>query len=149
MFLPLPIFWALFDQQVTSSLVIKTTPIPPFSLSPVLHFLLAFLPTSAHPHHSNFFFPSFFLVYFPSFTFFHPLSSLPHSVPHFTFLQNHPPLQGSRWTLQAVRMNGQLGSISIKPDQMQALNPILILVCIPLFEIIVYPIAAKVHLLQK
>jgi dipeptide/tripeptide permease len=57
--------------------------------------------------------------------------------------------QGSRWTLQAVRMNGQLGSISIKPDQMQALNPILILVCIPLFEIIVYPIAAKVHLLQK
>ncbi len=65
-----------------------------------------------------------------------------------------PPLplihvQGSRWTLQAVRMNGKLGSISIQPDQMQALNPILILVFIPIFEIAVYPLFGKCRLLKK
>ena len=58
-------------------------------------------------------------------------------------------MQGSRWTLQALRMNGQLGELQIQPDQMQALNPILILVFIPIFEIIIYPLFAKCHLLKK
>lgn len=51
--------------------------------------------------------------------------------------------QASRWTLQAVRMNGQLGSIIIKPDQIQVINPILVLVFIPVFEYIVYPVLKK------
>lgn len=61
----------------------------------------------------------------------------------------HTTAQGSRWTLQAVRMNGQLGQLQIQPDQMQALNPILILVFIPIFEIIIYPLFAKCHLFKR
>ena len=57
--------------------------------------------------------------------------------------------QGSRWTLQATRMNGRLGKFVLQPDQMQALNPILILVFIPIFETIVYPIFGKCKLLKK
>ncbi|KAK6165515.1 hypothetical protein SNE40_022431 [Patella caerulea] len=49
--------------------------------------------------------------------------------------------QGSRWTLQAEQMDGHVGSWGrIKPDQLQVLNPILILVLIPIFEHIVYPL---------
>ncbi|XP_064389399.1 solute carrier family 15 member 2-like isoform X2 [Halichondria panicea] len=57
--------------------------------------------------------------------------------------------QGSRWTLQATRMNGKLGAITIQPDQMQALNPVLILVFIPIFEIVVYPLFGKCRLLKR
>ena len=46
-------------------------------------------------------------------------------------------------------MNGQLGKFAIQPDQMQALNPILILVFIPIFETVVYPLFAKCHLLKR
>lgn len=46
--------------------------------------------------------------------------------------------QGSRWTLQATRMNGYIGSLRIKPDQMQVLNPILIVTLIPLLEVTLY-----------
>ncbi|XP_031620182.1 peptide transporter family 1-like isoform X2 [Contarinia nasturtii] len=51
--------------------------------------------------------------------------------------------QGSRWTLQANKMNGDVGFYIIKPDQIQALNPLLVLIHIPLFEIIVYPMLSK------
>jgi dipeptide/tripeptide permease len=46
-------------------------------------------------------------------------------------------------------MNGRLGKFTIQPDQVQALNPILILVFIPIFETIVYPVFAKCHLLKR
>ncbi|XP_006799247.1 solute carrier family 15 member 2 [Neolamprologus brichardi] len=49
--------------------------------------------------------------------------------------------QGSRWTLQATRMNLALGnSFAIKPDQMQMLNALLILVFVPIFDLIIYPL---------
>ena len=48
--------------------------------------------------------------------------------------------QGSRWTLQATRMDGDLGFATIKPDQMQVINPLLILVFIPLYEVLFYPL---------
>lgn len=57
--------------------------------------------------------------------------------------------QGSRWTLQATRMNGRLGKFTLQPDQMQALNPVLILVFIPIFETVVYPVFGKFHLLKR
>ena len=57
--------------------------------------------------------------------------------------------QGSRWTLQALRMDGRLGELVIQPDQVQSLNPVLILIFIPFFETVVYPLAAKVNLLNK
>lgn len=48
--------------------------------------------------------------------------------------------QGSRWTLQATRMDGDLGFYVVKPDQMQFLNPLMILIFIPLFDYILYPV---------
>lgn len=56
--------------------------------------------------------------------------------------------KGSRWTFQATHMNGQLWWYTIKPDQMQVVNPVLILAFIPLFESIIYPILAKLHLVR-
>ncbi|XP_061579061.1 solute carrier family 15 member 2 [Cololabis saira] len=49
--------------------------------------------------------------------------------------------QGSRWTLQSTRMNMAIGeSFTIKPDQMQMLNALLILVFVPIFDLIIYPL---------
>ena len=56
---------------------------------------------------------------------------------------------GSRWTFQATGMNGSLGSTRIKPDQMQIVNPILVMLFIPLFDWIIYPFFAKFGLLIK
>jgi len=57
---------------------------------------------------------------------------------------------GSRWTFQATRMNGMLGSIGkIKPDQMQVINPLLILFLLPLFDRVIYPAFAKCGMLVK
>lgn len=51
--------------------------------------------------------------------------------------------QGSRWTLQATRMNMAFGSVfNIKPDQMQMLNALLILVFVPIFDLIIYPLVS-------
>lgn len=60
--------------------------------------------------------------------------------------------QGSRWTFQATRMVGDIGGFTIKPDQMQVVNPLLILGFIPLFNYLVYPILSVVGIkrpLQK
>lgn len=52
--------------------------------------------------------------------------------------------QGSRWTLQSTRMNMALGNnFSIKPDQMQMLNPLLILIFVPIFDLIIYPLVGR------
>lgn len=51
--------------------------------------------------------------------------------------------QGSRWTFQATRMTGDIGIYTIKPDQMQVINPLLILAFIPLFDCVIYPILAR------
>lgn len=56
--------------------------------------------------------------------------------------------QGSGWTFQANRMDGRLGSLTILPDQMQVVNPFLILIFIPLFTYIIYPFLAKFNLLK-
>uniref|UniRef100_A0A674NLG1 Solute carrier family 15 member 2 n=1 Tax=Takifugu rubripes TaxID=31033 RepID=A0A674NLG1_TAKRU len=49
--------------------------------------------------------------------------------------------QGSRWTIQAARMNMAFGdSFSIQPDQIQMLNALLILVFVPIFDLIIYPL---------
>merc|ERR1711892_583607 len=57
---------------------------------------------------------------------------------------------GSRWTFQATRMNGVVGSAgTIKPDQMQVINPLLILFLLPLFDGIIYPAFAKCNMLVK
>nr|XP_016942457.1 peptide transporter family 1 [Drosophila suzukii] len=51
--------------------------------------------------------------------------------------------QGSRWTFQATRMDGMVLGFQIKPDQMQVVNPLLILGFLPLFDYIIYPILRR------
>uniref|UniRef100_A0A8D1DGK5 Solute carrier family 15 member 1 n=1 Tax=Sus scrofa TaxID=9823 RepID=A0A8D1DGK5_PIG len=51
--------------------------------------------------------------------------------------------QGSRWTLQATTMNGQIGLLKIQPDQMQTVNAILIVIMVPIMDAVVYPLIAK------
>ncbi|XP_010172734.2 solute carrier family 15 member 1, partial [Antrostomus carolinensis] len=51
--------------------------------------------------------------------------------------------QGSRWTLQATTMDGNFGSIQIQPDQMQTVNPILIVIMVPVVDAVVYPLIKK------
>lgn len=46
---------------------------------------------------------------------------------------------GSSWVLQAARMDRQFLSIQWYPSQVQAINPVLIMVFIPLFSYAVYP----------
>ncbi|XP_045423058.1 solute carrier family 15 member 1 isoform X1 [Lemur catta] len=51
--------------------------------------------------------------------------------------------QGSRWTLQATTMSGKIGAIEIEPDQMQTVNAILIVIMVPIFDAVLYPLIAK------
>uniref|UniRef100_H3ARN1 Solute carrier family 15 member 1 n=1 Tax=Latimeria chalumnae TaxID=7897 RepID=H3ARN1_LATCH len=51
--------------------------------------------------------------------------------------------QGSRWTLQATTMDGNFGALIIQPDQMQMVNPILIIFMVPVFDVAIYPLIAK------
>ncbi|XP_001363474.3 solute carrier family 15 member 2 [Monodelphis domestica] len=51
--------------------------------------------------------------------------------------------QGSRWTLQATRMNGNMGFFVFQPDQIQVLNPLLVLIFIPMFDLGLYPLIKK------
>ncbi|XP_019409847.1 PREDICTED: solute carrier family 15 member 2 isoform X1 [Crocodylus porosus] len=48
--------------------------------------------------------------------------------------------QGSRWTLQATKMDADFAGLILKPDQMQFLNPLLILIFIPIFDLGLYPL---------
>lgn len=52
--------------------------------------------------------------------------------------------QGSRWVIQANRMNGDPGFYTILPDQMQSSGSILQLIFVPLFDYCVYPILRKI-----
>ncbi|XP_072436012.1 solute carrier family 15 member 2 [Chiloscyllium punctatum] len=51
--------------------------------------------------------------------------------------------QGSRWTLQAARMNSNFGGFVIQPDQMQTINALLIVIFIPIFDMGIYPLVRK------
>lgn len=51
--------------------------------------------------------------------------------------------QGSRWTLQATTMDGNFGLLVIQPDQMQMMNPIMILIMVPIVDSVVYPLIKK------
>ncbi|XP_055950985.1 peptide transporter family 2-like [Argiope bruennichi] len=51
--------------------------------------------------------------------------------------------QGSTWILQSAEMDGEVGGYQIKPDQMQIINPIFILIFIPLFNSVIYPFLRK------
>lgn len=48
--------------------------------------------------------------------------------------------QGSRWTIQATTMDGNFGGFVIQPDQMQIVNPILIVIMVPIMDSAIYPL---------
>ncbi|KAI1706909.1 POT family domain-containing protein [Ditylenchus destructor] len=52
--------------------------------------------------------------------------------------------QGSTWVLQARRMDGRVGPITILPDQMNTFNPLIIIIMVPIFEAFLYPALKKV-----
>ncbi|XP_060836272.1 solute carrier family 15 member 1-like [Rhopalosiphum padi] len=54
--------------------------------------------------------------------------------------------QGSRWILQGTLMNGKIDFLnwSIKPDQVHFINPLFVLIFIPLFNGVVYPILYEI-----
>ncbi|XP_055305332.1 peptide transporter family 1-like isoform X2 [Sitodiplosis mosellana] len=55
--------------------------------------------------------------------------------------------QSSRWTFQAAQMDGFISQqYSIKPDQMQVMNPLIVVFCIPLFNFVIYPMLGKVKI---
>ncbi|KAM9334134.1 solute carrier family 15 member 1b [Symphorus nematophorus] len=54
--------------------------------------------------------------------------------------------QGSRWTLQATTLDGNFGFLIVQPEQMQTVNPILILVLVPIMDSLIYPLFAKCKL---
>ncbi|KAM4609457.1 solute carrier family 15 member 1 [Polymixia lowei] len=51
--------------------------------------------------------------------------------------------KGSRWTLQATTMDGNFGLLILQPDQMQTVNPILILTLVPIMDSVIYPLIKK------
>ncbi|XP_031768706.2 peptide transporter family 1-like [Galleria mellonella] len=56
---------------------------------------------------------------------------------------------GSRWTLQATKLDGRFGFLTIKPDQMQVLNPIFVLTLIPITQKYIYPFLEKRNILKN
>ena len=56
--------------------------------------------------------------------------------------------QGTRWTIQAMKMNGDTFGWTILPDQMTVANPILIIILIPLFDQVLYPVMGKLGILR-
>lgn len=60
--------------------------------------------------------------------------------------------QGSRWTFQATRLDPRIFGLQIQPDQLQFLNPLMIIMFIPIFKYTVYPLLERVRIsrpLQK
>uniref|UniRef100_A0A915IW46 Uncharacterized protein n=1 Tax=Romanomermis culicivorax TaxID=13658 RepID=A0A915IW46_ROMCU len=57
--------------------------------------------------------------------------------------------QGSTWQLQATRMSPKFGPLTVLPNQMLMLNPLLIIILVPIFEIFLYPCLSKLNLLKK
>ncbi|KRZ43355.1 Peptide transporter 3 [Trichinella pseudospiralis] len=56
---------------------------------------------------------------------------------------------GSTWILQASRMNGRVGHFTILPDQMSTVNPLFIIMLVPLFEGFLYPALVKRGYFQR
>lgn len=50
---------------------------------------------------------------------------------------------GSAWVLQAGKMDCTIFGYEIHPEQVQAVNPFLVLLFVPLFESVIYPLAGR------
>lgn len=54
--------------------------------------------------------------------------------------------QGSKYIFQAMRMNGDIGFITIKPDQMIALNSIFSIIALPICNFVLFPLLTRINL---
>lgn len=50
---------------------------------------------------------------------------------------------GSTWVLQAKKMNKDFGWFELDESQMQAVNPLLVMIYVPLFTMVIYPLLGK------
>lgn len=50
---------------------------------------------------------------------------------------------GSTWQEQSIKLNGRVGPFTILPDQLKILNPLLILIMVPIFEAYIYPFVRR------
>ncbi|RZB40297.1 peptide transporter family 1-like [Asbolus verrucosus] len=57
--------------------------------------------------------------------------------------------QGSRWTFQASHMDGNVLGIQIVPDQMQVVNPAMVLILIPIFDKLINPCFMKLQIMEN
>lgn len=60
--------------------------------------------------------------------------------------------QGSRWIFQAMKMNGDIGFYTIKPDQMISFNSLFSIILLPFCNYIIFPLLGKIgltHLLHR
>jgi dipeptide/tripeptide permease len=61
-------------------------------------------------------------------------------------------MQGSRWIFQATRMNNDIGFYKFQPDQIIVLNPLFIILTLPVCDYVLFPLLKKMKLgslLQK
>jgi dipeptide/tripeptide permease len=61
-------------------------------------------------------------------------------------------MQGSRWIFQATRMNNDIGFYKFQPDQIIVLNPLFIILTLPVCDYVLFPLLKKLKLgslLQK
>ncbi|KAI0982130.1 hypothetical protein GJ496_007189 [Pomphorhynchus laevis] len=56
---------------------------------------------------------------------------------------------GSTWTIQAISLDGSILRTTIKPDQIQALNSVLVLPYVAICERIVYPMLLKYNMFSR
>ena len=129
MFLPLPFFWALFDMQ--GMFITKS--------SLHLFYRLWTIATTLESHCSVWKPWPRSKLYLPDMqTFFYLVNWLLRN----SFDRTNT---GSRWIITATQMNGWQGgdSFKMRPDQIQILNPIMILLFLPLFSKVVYPLFEK------
>lgn len=52
--------------------------------------------------------------------------------------------RASRWQLQADSMDGRIGSYTILPEQISLANPLFVILLIPTFEFVMYPLLSKI-----
>lgn len=54
-------------------------------------------------------------------------------------------VQGSRWIVQATKMDGEVTSwLTIYPDQVHVVNPLMIIILVPVFQMVIYPNLQKI-----
>lgn len=52
-------------------------------------------------------------------------------------------IKASTWVIQAQNMNCRVGYLTVMAEQMSFINPLLIIILVPVFEVLIYPCLKK------